>query len=83
MASFTINTDRFKTKGTLFPRLLQITGLLGVLFYAIGPVFFPDVPIRQPELLPVYTLMMGLGELLKRPEDSDDSDSTTSKDSRR
>lgn len=37
-----------------------------MIFYVVAPVVFPDVAnLRQPELLPVYTLMMGLGQLLK------------------
>lgn len=49
--------------------ILFWVGILGVLFYVLAPIFFPDVPnLRQPELLPVYTLMMGLGQLLKGNE---------------
>lgn len=46
--------------------LLSWVGLLGIIFYGLSPILFPDVPqLRQPELLPVYTLMLGLGQLLK------------------
>lgn len=31
----------------------------------IGPIVFPGADVRQPELLPVFTMMMGLGQLLK------------------
>lgn len=41
-------------------------GVVGIVFYVISPIVFPHVEnIRQPELLPVYTLMLGLGQLLK------------------
>lgn len=51
----------FKNHNVLF-----IIGILGIIFYVVAPVAFPHVPnIRQPELLPVYTLMLGLGQLLK------------------
>lgn len=41
-------------------------GVIGIVFYVVSPVLFPDVPnLRQPELLPVYTLMVGLGQLIK------------------
>lgn len=44
-------------------------GIAGIVFYVASPVLFPDVPnMRQPELLPVYTLMLGLGQLLKGNE---------------
>lgn len=47
--------------------VLLIAGLVGIIFYVTGPIFFPHVPnIRQPELLPVYSLMMGLGGLLRK-----------------
>lgn len=74
MASFTFDTDKLKAKGSKFPVFLQVLGVIGVLFYALGPVLFPDAPLRQPELLPVYTLMMGLGELIKpaRIEEKDE-----------
>lgn len=71
MPVFTFDTDRFATDKSYFPRLLQVLGILGVVFYAVGPIVFPDSPLRQPELLPVYTLMMGLGELLKRPTEKE------------
>lgn len=39
------------------------------MFYVIGPILFVGTAgIRQPELLPVYTLMMGLGQLTKSSE---------------
>lgn len=41
-------------------------GVLGMIFYAITPAILPHDPeMRQPELLPVYTLMMGFGMTLK------------------
>jgi hypothetical protein len=47
--------------------ILMVVGLLGLLFYALAPVAFPHAPnLRQPELLPVYSLMIGLGGLLRK-----------------
>lgn len=41
-------------------------GILGLVFYATTPAILPHNPeMRQPELLPVYTLMMGFGMTLK------------------
>lgn len=41
-------------------------GILGLMFYALTPALLPHNPeMRQPELLPVYTLMMGFGMTLK------------------
>lgn len=41
-------------------------GIIGIVFYVLSPILFPKIPgLRQPELLPVYTLMLGLGQLLK------------------
>lgn len=38
----------------------------GLILYAVGPIFFPTVKgIRQPELLPIYAAMFGVGQLLK------------------
>lgn len=51
------------------PRILFWFGLAGITFYMLGPIFFPDAPIRQPELLPVFTLMLGLGQLLRGGND--------------
>lgn len=46
--------------------ILFILGILGLLFYIASPILFPHVAnIRQPELLPVYSLMIGLGQLLR------------------
>lgn len=53
----------------LHPKVLFWLGVAGLIFYAVGPILFPDADIRQPELLPVYTLMMGLGQLLKKDND--------------
>lgn len=57
-------------------QILFWLGLMGILFYVLAPVVFPTVPnLRQPELLPVYTLMMGLGQLLKGPSKGAEGDS--------
>lgn len=45
---------------------LYLVAILGIIFYAIAPVAFPDAAgLRQPELLPVYCAMLGLGQVLK------------------
>lgn len=64
-------TVRSKTQPrVLYPRLIFMMGLLGLVFYAVSPIIFPNNDdIRQPELLPVYTLMMGLGELMYKPKE--------------
>lgn len=55
--------------------LLFWVGLAGIVFYVVAPIVFPDVPnLRQPELLPVYTLMLGLGQLLKGNTGGDNND---------
>jgi hypothetical protein len=47
-------------------RLLFFIAILGIVFYAVSPVLFPDAEgLRQPELLPVYSAMIGLGYILK------------------
>lgn len=49
-----------------YSQVLSFVGILGVVFYMLSPIFFPEIAsLRQPELLPVFTLMMGLGQLLK------------------
>lgn len=78
MASFTFDTEKLKRRignssgQSKWPKLLQTLGLGGIIFYAVGPALFPEAALRQPELLPVYTLMMGLGELWKGDKDNDD-----------
>ncbi len=73
MPKYTIDTNKIFGKiipsrnGPVWPKLLTFLGILGVVFYAVGPIFFPEVDLRRPELLPVYTLMMGVGQLLKQP----------------
>lgn len=50
-------------------QILFWLGIFGIVFYVVSPILFPGVPnIRQPELLPVYTLCVGLGQLLKGTE---------------
>lgn len=50
--------------------ILLILGIVGLIFYAVSPILFPDAAnIRQPELLPVYTLMIGVGGLLHKKSD--------------
>lgn len=54
-------------------KILFIVAIGGLLFYALGPILFPETPnLRQPELLPVYTLMLGLGQLAKGNDDKKD-----------
>lgn len=45
----------------------------GIVFYVVQPILFPEVP-SHPELLPIYTLMMGLGRAVKKNEDKDKDD---------
>lgn len=51
--------------------------VIGVVFYVVQPILFPDVP-SHPELLPVYTLMFGISKAIKgddkRNEDNGSSD---------
>lgn len=47
-------------------QLLFWLAIIGIVFYVLGPILFPNAEnLRQPELLPVYTLMLGLGQLFK------------------
>ena len=56
---------------TIFKRLklhhfLYTLAILGIILYALSPLLFPDAPgLRQPELLPVYMTMLGLGQIAK------------------
>lgn len=52
--------------------LIFAVGLLGIVFYVLSPILFPSDNLRQPELLPVYSLMMGLGQILKGNDDDDE-----------
>lgn len=66
--------------------ILFTIAIIGVVFYALSPLLFPDNHgLRQPELLPLYTAMLGLGQIVKgnsilgggkdtqtKPEDNND-----------
>lgn len=44
-------------------------GLVGIVFYAVAPILFPELSaLRQPELLPIYIAMLGLGKALRASE---------------
>lgn len=61
-------------------KLLLVIGIIGIAFYAAAPILFPHVPnLRQPELLPVYSLMMGLGGLLRKPPSDPPSEDSSDK----
>lgn len=60
---------RFNRTNRIFLFWLAVAGLV---LYAVGPIFLADVDnLRQPELLPVYAAMLGIGQLLK--DDNEES----------
>lgn len=54
-------------------RIIFWLGIVGLIFYVVAPILFPDAPVRQPELLPVYSAMIGIGHLLKPKEENSGS----------
>lgn len=53
-------------------RIIFWLGVSGFVLYAVAPIALPHALLRQPELLPVYTTMMGLGSLRRRKDDDKD-----------
>lgn len=46
--------------------ILFTLAVVGFIFYALSPLLFPDATgLRQPELLPVYLTLCGLGQIAK------------------
>lgn len=59
-------------KRALQAAILFWLGVIGTIFYIVRPILFPDVA-NEPEMLPVLTMMMGLGRAI-RPSKNDDDD---------
>lgn len=58
-------------------------GVLGLTFYAVSPAVLPDTDhLRQPELIPAYTSMMGLGIHLRGRSDDKVNDDDSEKGER-
>lgn len=58
-------------KKALHAAILFWMGLTGFVFYLAAPIVFPDIP-SQPEVLPVLTVMMGIGQAAKGKDSTEE-----------